>query len=746
MSTSKHQNPEFNLKHGKKITNLCYINDGLDSTGSSVTADAAEEDLDHHLLTLSNSDLAFFKEKPVRANKGEFVPVILDQIKVHKKLHLVEMYWFIGIEHLEIPDSGIYGCKKCRFFIHWLCSRLKQQLNHPFHPQHALSLYVYDDHNASSEKKLPPSCNACGITCSSHIYHCAECKFYLDDSCIKIMCQLNNALPPKSNHPHPLVRCSGPDKEECTFSCSLCGKEISENTIFCVCFECKKIMDISCSHLPQQIRHPFHIEHTLDYSTEVYAQKDFKCNACSWSKKEFYMHSSFICSQCDFRLHESCASLIPVSSNTSPDKELQYQPLITQYHDHPLIECYSQDRYHGLTCSGCNLYVKGSIFVCLKCNILLDKYCTELLPQIRHPFHPTHPLSLFQNIKKKQHFECRGCKETTYFFTYVCWKCNFHLHPRCAMIRAPRLIKSAVHQHPLAFLKTKLIEVLLCNTCRGPCENNFFQCLECKFGLHLECHPELPKVIKHSCHCDPLTLAYSRIQEIPDDDIDHMEFYCYACEEIRDPDDPTYYCKDCPFVAHLHCVMSEIVYHIETKPVNANMELSKSGEYIEEFQDKIQTNSTEVPNDEKAKERVIAIDEEIIKENIVAQDEDIISRKKFAKLDEETAKEKFSPINEDNINKKVTASQKEIVEEKIAAEDTLMKKVPGSHQKIVVENVTKQDKDAIKNEIAAIDEEIAAIQTKIKELKERRNQFLHLDGSIHKRIKHFIRKLLHFDI
>lgn len=145
--------------------------------------------------------------------------------------------------------------------------------------------------------------------------------------------------------------------------------------------------------------------------------------------------------------------------------------------------------------------------------------------------------------------------------TYVCTKCDFHIDPRCALAK-PRMIESEAHLHPLAFLNTKLCRYLSCNACGKSCyEKHVFQCADCDFGLHLKCYPLLPQVVKHSCHCDPLTLTYSRIEEVPEADSDE-EFYCYACEEARDPDDPTYYCNECPFVAHVDCVISEVQYNL----------------------------------------------------------------------------------------------------------------------------------------------------------------------------------------
>ncbi|XP_057976270.1 deSI-like protein At4g17486 isoform X4 [Malania oleifera] len=43
-----------------------YSEDGSDSDASTATAGSEEEELDHHLLTSPNGDVAFLKEKPVR--------------------------------------------------------------------------------------------------------------------------------------------------------------------------------------------------------------------------------------------------------------------------------------------------------------------------------------------------------------------------------------------------------------------------------------------------------------------------------------------------------------------------------------------------------------------------------------------------------------------------------------------------------------------------------------------------------
>ncbi|KAK6159894.1 hypothetical protein DH2020_003275 [Rehmannia glutinosa] len=51
------------------VNRLARLEDGTDFGASSVTGESEEEDIDHHLLTAPNSDMAFLKDKPVRLAK-----------------------------------------------------------------------------------------------------------------------------------------------------------------------------------------------------------------------------------------------------------------------------------------------------------------------------------------------------------------------------------------------------------------------------------------------------------------------------------------------------------------------------------------------------------------------------------------------------------------------------------------------------------------------------------------------------
>lgn len=73
----------------------------------------------------------------------------------------------------------------------------------------------------------------------------------------------------------------------------------------------------------------------------------------------------------------------------------------------------------------------------------------------------------------------------------------------------------------------------------------------CNFNLHAHRLPNLPTKIKHKCHLHWLSLTSSWIRDQEDEDED-AELYCDACEERRLAD-PTYYCEECHFVAHVLC-------------------------------------------------------------------------------------------------------------------------------------------------------------------------------------------------
>ncbi|KAJ7954370.1 DC1 domain-containing protein [Quillaja saponaria] len=58
---------------------------------------------------------------------------------------------------------------------------------------------------------------------------------------------------------------------------------------------------------------------------------------------------------------------------------------------------------------------------------------------INHPLHEKHQLLL-----ARRYYSCDGCGASTgYGWSYVCGRCNFDLHPTCALEDSNKAIKEA---------------------------------------------------------------------------------------------------------------------------------------------------------------------------------------------------------------------------------------------------------------------------------------------------------------
>ncbi|KAA8521021.1 hypothetical protein F0562_011691 [Nyssa sinensis] len=452
----------------------------------------------------------------------------------------------------RIIVGSAYDCeqRKCDFSIHRSCAKFPQQIQHPFHPQHPLTFLASPPPDDDSKKS---DCSACGMIGWEFIYHCSDCQFSLDVACAALtptkdhQDQSNNQLQLQIlSHPHPLIICDHNDKYSPVI-CSACRLPMEDLHLICVCLECKCLLHQSCTYFPEEIKHPFHPEHPLSLLHRApYESGRFGCNACRRGSAGF----TYNCSQCQFDLDVHCASLMPIT------QDQEHQPHQRLRHPHPLLLC-SKKANFPYRCIACKLPFKDSIYVCLLCRNLLHKSCSELPEKIEHPFHRLHPLTL---RKTSRRISCRACRKFTTGFAYGCLSCRFQVHTRCGW-PIPPSIRSEYHNHRLALLSIEA-DRLLCNSCKKHSNTPFFSCVECNFNLHLHCYPKLPPTIKHKSHFHPLTFTKSPIKGDPDQDHedDHKEFYCSVCEEKRDLSDPSYYCPECHYIAHVHCVFSGVIH------------------------------------------------------------------------------------------------------------------------------------------------------------------------------------------
>lgn len=152
-------------------------------------------------------------------------------------------------------------------------------------------------------------------------------------------------------------------------------------------------------------------------------------------------------------------------------------------------------------------------FQCFPCGVVLCLDCVALRPAIWYPGHDDHHLYLDDQVEKRIR------------------------HGRC----------NAHDCHVDSLKQSVAASKQLAET-----QGYMFRCEYCKYlSLHLLCGP-LPCVVKYKCHAHPLTLYDSIVED------NSCECYCDACETLRDPRARVYYCAEYKYLAHVHCVISEV--------------------------------------------------------------------------------------------------------------------------------------------------------------------------------------------
>ncbi|XP_059631013.1 uncharacterized protein LOC132273922 [Cornus florida] len=431
-------------------------------------------------------------------------------------------------------SNDFYGCEGCEYWLCRSCYKLQPEMTHPFHKEHPLTLLF---------EKGDSSCYACFNKCKGFIYNCLECKFDLDVKCATLIPTTKNHPDQRMfSHPHPLIPCNR-DNKDVDFSCSMCDLPIPIKAIIYVCLDCRVIMDESCAQLIQQITHDFH-PHPLALQNFRSLFEHF-CNACGDFKNGFH----YRCSECNFILDVRCASLKP--------KAIENQLTFTHRHDLLPCDCDTKGNFSFL-CSACAISIEdGTVYVCLECQLFLHKSCAELPPFIKHPFHSPHRLQLQDKKYSDRSSSCAACKCSVSGFKYWCAECHFAIDVACASLSYSTFKFDQLHHHPLTFFSHNRISENEC-ICGRSLGLPFFRCVPCDFTLNLCCLPTLPHTIKHSCHDrHSLTLTRSPVLDNSSDDED-SEYYCDLCEKRRKYRDPTYYCEECHYVAHLSCVFDEI--------------------------------------------------------------------------------------------------------------------------------------------------------------------------------------------
>ncbi|KAL5562916.1 hypothetical protein UlMin_032663 [Ulmus minor] len=266
----------------------------------------------------------------------------------------------------------------------------------------------------------------------------------------------------------------------------------------------------------------------------------------------------YSCHQCSFHIHSSC-SMIPIPIISCDNQNhVQYT-----CHDRPMTPVERNDGVI-IDCFACQLpWSSGPAYTCQQsCQTILHKECAELPQKIEHSsLHPHHPLKLQISGPRS----CNACYKRNYWVMFQCEECTFNLCPDCAFLFPT--VRWRRHNHRL-FLMERGWSVdhncYVCNNTRHQVHrvkdevhhtrSLLFRCMEieCDLNIHFLCGP-LPRTIKHECHVHPLILVDSIKYD------DSNEYYCDICEETRDEQFRVYFCTVCKYVAHIHCVLDEVL-------------------------------------------------------------------------------------------------------------------------------------------------------------------------------------------
>ncbi|KAL1145216.1 hypothetical protein V6Z11_A11G283800 [Gossypium hirsutum] len=287
-----------------------------------------------------------------------------------------------------------------------------------------------------------------------------------------------------------------------------------------------------CAAMPPQIQKDAFHPHPLKFKlVDIIV-----CDACRRFSANYIIYK---CIYCEFNLDFKCAVAIINDENEiakRDDEDLRRTTTPHFSHPHQLTRC----------------KVQGTLsFICLPCKFLIHESCMNDMPMqvLSSPFHPHHILHPRPFFNAREQVRCYACRKKVNGFSFYCNTCDADFHVSCAKYRT-RATKHSCHPHNLLQLGKSIIKGISCHAC-GPCKDTLFSCLKCLFYIHLECI-SLPSVVKHKRHLHPLVLTTLVFEN------DYEEYYCDTCETQRNPEHDIYYCKECNYISHIDCVLSEV--------------------------------------------------------------------------------------------------------------------------------------------------------------------------------------------
>ncbi|GAY63468.1 hypothetical protein CUMW_225880 [Citrus unshiu] len=399
-------------------------------------------------------------------------------------------FCYLCDETVSAEDS-LYICEPC-----WphspLCHESCVDLPREFQISYYLPCCFFKLINEYQSSELDPLvCDFCKERHWGFRYCCELCDFQIGVGCASKLVKYHQDQQHVEHfsHHHPLTLLKLDD----VMNCRLCLKTISDGSSY-GCAPCKFYIHSSCRELPQEIKHPFHPRHCLKLSISKKKVK-YRCDACLFDIQNL----RYRCVKCGFNLHPECTSL---------------KPSVT-YKGHPHLLILVENLSHHSNCEACSFDIQGVPFMrCVACHLNFHLQCG---PQ---------PLQQTVLVETEES--------------------DFDLHPECISLKAT--IEYKGHEHLLTLIEDMSYNAD-CEACDRTTYGAFFmRCEECELNFHVQCGPRpLPPTVLDKQHGHLLTL---RTETLSENNFD--QHHCAVCNEEMNQEDPTYYCADFDYQAHLY--------------------------------------------------------------------------------------------------------------------------------------------------------------------------------------------------
>ncbi|GLT96267.1 hypothetical protein SLE2022_139040 [Rubroshorea leprosula] len=365
-------------------------------------------------------------------------------------------------------------------------------------------------------------------------------------------------------HPHPLVLVEDQEMDwiSIIYYCSACQERVKGSSYNCS--ECDFCLHKSCAELPQEINHPFHLDHPLllyGKWSECSSTESWFCSSCKKSYKASEQAFFYRCSSCKEGLDIRCA-LIPNLITRDLPKSQHFS------HQHPLF--FIQNHHiepRDRSCSACEERILGPFYGCFVCLFFLHQKCFELPPKIKHPCHRKHPLTLLANpLAHHEKCCCKLCSKPCKGFIYYCSPCEFGIKPKYAFFED--VIKSKNHEHPFTLLSRPFS--FICDVCGTDGEYCIpYVCSACNIVVHKECI-SLPQNILITRHDHPVSHIYFLEEE---EEVEGRT--CKICHNEIKTEYGCYHCRGCNYFVHVACAMDKDIFIQEYEVTDEDQNLNQ---------------------------------------------------------------------------------------------------------------------------------------------------------------------------